>query len=201
MAEPGVAVALISFCSSMLSASLVLLGDRYMGRMQKEAVTEGARIGATATVASAEKQAQATVASSQWQSRRAEVDEYRNWIADLQKFQRSLYDVRDQVAPMVAGALPATWHPIARRIPLHVPRWIQTSGDIPVQSLADRMRRVASQLDLETPLEMTQEDGVVSGDLRRVAVTLTSEIDQMVLLAERAISSLEGWIIGIVRPE
>ncbi|WP_306334084.1 hypothetical protein [Streptomyces sp. KL118A] len=135
------AVALISFCSSVVSALLVLLGDRYMGRVQKEAMAEGARIGATATatVTSAEKQAQATVASSQWQARKAEADEYRNWIADLRRFQRLLYGVRDRVFPLVGGALPSTWQPMARRIPLHVPRWIRTSGDLSVQTLAERI--------------------------------------------------------------
>lgn len=194
------AVALISFCSSVVSALLVLLGDRYMGRVQKEAMAEGARIGATATVTSAEKQAQATVASSQWQARKAEADEYRNWIADLKTFQRLLYGVRDQASPLVGGALPSTWQPMARRIPLHVPRWIRTSGDLSVQTLADRMRRTASQIDLEIPLEISQVDGVVSEDLRRVAAALTSEIDQMAALAEQAISELEGWIMSIVHP-
>ncbi|UNO43392.1 hypothetical protein [Streptomyces sp. MST-110588] len=201
MAESGVTVALISFGSSFFSAFIVLLGDRYMGRLQKEAVTESARIGAGATIAGADRQAQATVASSQWQSRKAEADEYRVRISDLKKFQESLYSVRDQIDPLIDGTLPAAWPPIVRRIPLHVPRWIPSSSDLSVQILADRMRRGASRIDLEVPLEVAQTEGTVSPFLREVAEVLKSEIDQMIALAEEGISALEGWISDTVRPE
>lgn len=200
MAESGVAVALISFGSSVFSAFIVLLGDRYVARSQRESVTEGARIGARATVAGAEKQAQAALAGSQWQSRKVEADEYRIRITDLKEFQDSLCDVRDQVAPLAGGVLPAVWLPIVRKLPLHVPKWIPPSDGLSVQALADRMRRGASRIDLEVPLELAQINGAVSVALRQVATVLVSEIDQMFSLAEQGISALEGWIFDIIRP-
>ncbi|MEV3860627.1 hypothetical protein AB0J38_40755 [Streptomyces sp. NPDC050095] len=200
MAESGVTVALISCGSSFLTAFLVLLGDRYVVRTQRQTSVDTANIAATATRDSSERNAQAVLASNAWQSRKTETEEYRSRISDLRGFQEKLYAVRDQLDPVTRGTLPTTWPTTARQIPSRAPAWISTANSTSTQVMINSMRREASQIDSEVPSEIARTDGAISDQLQDLATRLTTGIDHMTALADGGIDALEGWIGSIVRP-
>ncbi|MGY6022759.1 hypothetical protein [Streptomyces spinosirectus] len=202
MAESGVTVALISFGSSFFSAFIVLLGDRYVARVQSRAAVRGAEIGAHASVRNADTEALASVTTAAIETSPSLMEEFRRVNDEVSGFLSKLDDIRGQLDPLTRGILPHDWQPLVPQVPVRLRSWVQYLSAPSLRILPGEIRRDATPIDEAVRFQLQQPAGEVPEPLQRAAAELTDKTERLTRLYEDEIKrGMEGgWQAAVLIP-